>query len=271
MISNDVSAEFGKFSGGVVNLVSKSGTNLFHGSAWAGPPNAVLNANSFLNNATGVQRPEYTQNIYGANFGGPVKKDKLFLTWENLNFALGAPTGTTVPTAAMRTGDFSAPGIPTIYNPFSVCGFYGNPACPVVNGSPVYTRQPFAGNIITPGLINPYAAYILQGFSLPNQPGLTNNYFTNQHIFGYQHQYNCCFDYNLSDKQRLYARYTYWSVWSAPGEGFPDAQNLVAIGASSQWQTPSSCARRHLSSLAEFHTKRARVFPSDHTRGFRCR
>ncbi len=148
VVSNNASAEFGKFAGGVVNLTTKSGSNAFHGGVYEFFRNRVLNANAFFNNLSGLKRPKWNQNQYGANLGGPIKKNKVFFffAWENFDYNIEAPSSSSVPTQRMRAGDFSEPGVPTIYDPQTVCGFYGNAGCPLVNGSPVYTRQPFPGN-----------------------------------------------------------------------------------------------------------------------------
>src|SRR5438309_10454975 len=74
--TNNLSAEFGRFAGGVVNLTTKSGTNQFHGSAYEFLRNKVLNANTFFNNRTVDASPAFTQNQYGANHCGPVLREK---------------------------------------------------------------------------------------------------------------------------------------------------------------------------------------------------
>src|SRR5712671_2301533 len=76
--TNNLSAEFGRFAGGVVNLTTKSGTNQFHGSAYEFLRNRVLNSNTFFNNRSGVTTPAFTQNRFGANTGGRIIKDKTF-------------------------------------------------------------------------------------------------------------------------------------------------------------------------------------------------
>ena len=169
VVSNDVSAEFGRFAGGVVNMATKSGSNAFHGGVYEFFRNKVFNANAFFNNLGGIGRPQFTQNQYGANLGGPVKKDKLFfmVAWENFVFRQETPSLFSVPTAAMREGDFYASNLPRIYDPLTVCGFYSNAACPVSNGSPVYTRLPFANNIIPASRISPIAKTIQNQFGLP--------------------------------------------------------------------------------------------------------
>jgi hypothetical protein len=79
--SNAVSAEFGRFLGGVVNMATKSGTNTYHASAYDYLRNRVLNTNDFFNNRSGVPRNAFTQNQYGITAGGPAVKDKLFLLY----------------------------------------------------------------------------------------------------------------------------------------------------------------------------------------------
>ncbi len=119
--TNNVSPEFGRFAGGIVNLATKSGTNQLHGVAYEFLRNRHLNANDFFSNRSNIARPAFSQNQYGANVGGPVIKDKtfFFFSWEGFKYRQGIPTVTTVPTAATRTGDFSAAGIPLIYDPLA--------------------------------------------------------------------------------------------------------------------------------------------------------
>src|SRR5262249_16391111 len=76
--TNNPDSGFGGFPGGVINLTSKSGTNLYHGSAYEFLRNKALNANTFFNNRSHIGRPAFTQNQFGGNVGGPVLKEKLF-------------------------------------------------------------------------------------------------------------------------------------------------------------------------------------------------
>ena len=105
--TNNLSAEFGRFSGGVINLSTKSGSNAFHGSVYEYLRNKSLNANNFFNNRAGIPRPAFTQNQYGANLGGPIIKDKsfFFFGWEGFGLRQGLPYTWTVPTLAMRAGE----------------------------------------------------------------------------------------------------------------------------------------------------------------------
>src|SRR5271169_871875 len=113
---NNLGAEWGKFSGGVVNLSTKAGTNNWHGSAYEYFRNKVLNANEYFNKQTQLangeknEQPPWTQNQYGFQLGGPVVKNKTFFytSWEQYRQRTGAPFTTTVPGPNMLNGDFSA-------------------------------------------------------------------------------------------------------------------------------------------------------------------
>jgi len=113
---SNLGAEWGKFSGGVTNLSTKSGTNSWHGSAYEYFRNKVLNANEYFNKqtelASGAKNiaPPWTQNQYGFQVGGPVIKDKTFfyVSWEQYRQRTGSPFTTSVPQTAMLSGDFSS-------------------------------------------------------------------------------------------------------------------------------------------------------------------
>jgi len=222
--TNSVSPEFGRFAGGVVNLASKGGTNAFHGNLYEYFRNKALNANNFFNNRSGIARPAFNQNQYGANVAGPVRKDKTFFafTWEDFKLRVGLPTVTTVPTAAMRAGDFSAAGIPAIYDPLTVCGNYGNAACAKdANGNPIYTRQPFPNRMIPASRFDP-TAQVMNNYSwgLPTQGGILNNFVTNGTGGGDNYQINARGDQVIGDKQRLFARYSRWLGNTIPNDLF---------------------------------------------------
>jgi len=216
--TNNLSAEFGRFTGGVINLTSKSGTNLYHGSAYEFLRNKVLNANTFFNNRSHIGRPAFTQNQFGGNVGGPVFKEKLFFfsSYEGFRQRQGQSFLFSVPTEAMRNGDFSALTA-RIYDPLTTCGRLGNPACAKdANGADIITRQPFADNKIPANRLDPTAKILSNLWAKPNLPGTVFNYATNASIGGNNDQINVRMDYNLSEKQRLFGRYTRWSNLSLP-------------------------------------------------------
>src|SRR2546429_7416786 len=134
--TNNLGPEYGRFAGGVINLSTKSGTNTFHGSGFEFLRNRVLNANDFFANSSGIARPPFTQNQFGANVGGPVLKDKLFFfsAYDGFRQRKGSIFQTWVPTAAERGGDFSQIGssnlssVLPVYDP-KTSGVGTNPAC----------------------------------------------------------------------------------------------------------------------------------------------
>lgn len=85
VMTSNFGAEFGRASGGVVNLVTKSGSNQFHGSAYEFNRISALSSNTYENNATATPRAIFTRNNFGFSVGGPIKKDKLFF-FDNLEW-----------------------------------------------------------------------------------------------------------------------------------------------------------------------------------------
>src|SRR5579872_1419789 len=164
--TNNLSAEFGRFAVGVMNLTTKSGTNQFHGTLYEFLRNKVLNSNTFFNNAAGVPTPAFTQNQFGGAIGGPVRiphvyngHDKLFFfaNLERYTQRTGLSSTFTVPTPAETVGDFSglrgANGALTpIYDALTTV------ADP--NNAGHYIRTPFPNNTIPANRIDPAAAYL---------------------------------------------------------------------------------------------------------------
>lgn len=138
VVTNNVSAEYGNYAGGVINITSKSGGNAFHGAAYEYLRNKILNANGFFSNRVDLSRPPLVQNQFGGTLGGPIRKDKTFFFFgiERQIIRTAVLSLTTVPTAAMRAGDFSAPGLAPIYdqsqpgNPQFQCNGVLNVICP---------------------------------------------------------------------------------------------------------------------------------------------
>jgi hypothetical protein len=223
--TNNLGPEYGRFAGGVINLTTKSGTNQFHGSFYDFIRNKVLNANDFFDNRNGVQRPPFTQNQFGGNGGGPILKDKLFFfgSYEGFRLRKGSPFQSYVPTAAERSGDFSAVGSSntssafTIYDP-TTSGVGGNPAC---NGTNPVCRTAFPNNIIPANKLDPTAVALLNFFPMPNLTGSTTANFADSYSTGGNvDQYNARIDYALGQRQRIFGRYTQSKVLSLPDNPF---------------------------------------------------
>jgi outer membrane receptor protein involved in Fe transport len=197
--TNNVSAEFGGFAGGVIQISTKSGTNEFHGSAYEYFRNTVLDANDWFSNHAGLKRAPLHQNQYGFNMGGPIIRNKLFafFSFERESLTSGAIDTFTLPTAAELGGDFSAISTP-IYD-------LSKPGFPQFSCNGVL-------NVICPSRIDPISAKILAlETPAPNRPGLVNNFVATAPIEGAQNQYNARLDYSLGKADSLFARYTFWN------------------------------------------------------------
>lgn len=232
--SNGFKAEYGHAGGGVMNFVSKSGTNQFHGSAYEFLRNNDLDANSFFNNRAGIARRIYKQNDFGGSFGGPVwipkvykGKDKTFFfaayeAFRNRNGATGF--GASVPTSEMYNGDFSNWVTRNAAGQVVQVPIY-DPTSQVRNADGTFTRTPFAGNKIPVSMFDPIsakalAAYTANGKLTPNNgaaPGtvgyINNNYFVSSgsvvspntkisvkgdHVFNEKHRISGYYGYNRS-------------------------------------------------------------------------
>jgi hypothetical protein len=215
-------AEYGRYTGGVVNIASKAGTNAFHGTVYEFLRNKVLNAANFFDNANGQPKGPFVQNQFGLNSGGPAKKDKIFFfaSYEGYRSRTGVAFNRSVPTLGELAGDFtgyvSAAGaqIP-IYDPSTQCGVSGNAPCSaaqLANTQPQRTQ--FTGNKIPASRISPIAKnYIAFPYwGLPNVPGQqfgnVLNFYKIPATGGDNNQLNFRGDINVSDKQRVFGRFT---------------------------------------------------------------
>ena len=208
--TNNVSAEYGSYAGGVINLTTKSGTNAFHGAAYEYLRNKVLNANDFFTNRGGpgntpLPRPPLVQNQFGATFGGPLVKDRTFFFGGFERQTIHSATQAqqyTVPTAAQLAGDFSDPRLPKIYDPTTGLQFQCNGVL----------------NVICPNRLDQAAVNIMTlNYPRQNIPGaVTQNFIAPTKIGGVNAQYNIRVDHRLSDKNNLFGRYTYWKADSNP-------------------------------------------------------
>jgi len=191
---NNFSAEYANGLA-VFNVITKSGTNQYHGTLYEFNQNDLYDAANFFVNSVGQTKAAVRWNEYGGNIGGPIKKDKAFFFF---NFQRN-PTGShatgfyTYPTAAMRQGNFA--GLPPIYDPATTTQ--------LPDGT--YTRTAFANNVIPPGRIDSAANNIQQYFPMPNIPGagVVNNYFYNIFVPQTTTYYNAKVDYNISAANRL--------------------------------------------------------------------
>lgn len=200
--TNNYSAEFPNTAGGVINVITKSGTNKFHGSLYEFHRSTGLNANNFFANQAGLSRPPFLYNQFGASLGGPIfpKHTFFFFSYEGLRWTQAVTTTATVPTTAERAGDFSGQPL-SIYNPFSTT---------MDPSTGQYVRTQFAGNVIPSGMLDPTATTLLNYLPLPNQPGnlLANNFISNASSPIDKNDFSLRVDQQLSTKSRLFGRFS---------------------------------------------------------------
>lgn len=213
---NSYGAEFGGASGAQVNIVTRGGTNEFHGSLfYFGRDDALNSINYFLKQA-GQDKEKLSRHDFGWTLSGPIIKDKLhfFASQEWNREKRGTVRTSFVPNAQERVGDFSGPGV-------AGC----SPAKPI---DPL-TGQPFPGNVIPADRISPAGRLLLQLFPLPNTTpaaGSCNNWVDSLDSPINWRQENIRLDWSLSDRTRLMMRYTQDS-WQ---NNAPDMNSTVSGG-----------------------------------------
>jgi hypothetical protein len=200
VLQNSFPAEYGPSAGGVISIVTKGGTQQFHGGVYYYNRNEAFNANNFFNNRAGVPSPRYRYNTTGINLGGPIyipghfnrSKQKLFFYFSVEYLPNQSPNSISyfnVPTQAMRNGDFSQ-------------GLQAGAAAPKIT-DPLNNKAPFPGNVIPANRMDPNSAKLLSIFPLPNTADSRGNYY----IAGSEDlpvkQELLRIDYNRSDRNRL--------------------------------------------------------------------
>ncbi|MDE1160743.1 MAG: carboxypeptidase-like regulatory domain-containing protein [Acidobacteriaceae bacterium] len=219
--ANNVPAEFGRFNGGVVNVATRSGSADFHGSVYDYFRHEALNARNFF--ARTGAKPEYRRNLYGATLGGPVLKEKLFFfaDYQGLKQRIGVPRVSTVPTEAMRSGNFS--GVAKIYNPCST----------VVSLAGVVTRTEFTNDTITAGqcAFDARALQILNLYPHPQSTATASNYTFVNNDDDHQNQFDVRLDGNFSAKDRGFVRYSYFADAEKPADFIPLYGGLISSSA----------------------------------------
>ena len=163
---NSFSAEFGQAQGAVINLITKGGTNQFHGTGFEFLRNDVLNASDFFLNSAGQPKAALRYNNFGFNFNGPIKKNKAFFFWseEWRRERRGLVRSAKVPTAAEKLGDFSGLLTDPLPHDSATCR-------PDPGDSAATICDPFPGNKIPANRLSPVGLALLKVYSDPNNPG----------------------------------------------------------------------------------------------------
>ena len=221
--TNNNTAEYGMYTGGVINITTKSGTNSFHGTTYEYARNTILDATDFFSKRGTTGKQPFHQNQFGGNIGGPIWKNKVFMFFDYQGYRqiYGYPFRVNTPTPAMLQGNFS--GITTpIYDPLTTCGTNGNPACtPAQSAGTAPSRTQFSYNgvlnVIPPGRLSTVAKNLTAypEFGPPTSAGDPGTAFNNLTRFaatgGNNDQFNYRSDQQISTKQRLFERYTRWN------------------------------------------------------------
>lgn len=208
VLTNSMSAEFGRTGGGVISVISRSGTNRYHGSLFEFLRNDKMNANNFFSNSSGALLAPLAVNQYGGTLGGPIKKDRafFFFNYEGYRERRAQTRIITSPSARERAGDFSetltaAGQLITIYDPLTTQASGGG-----------FVRQAFPGNVIPANRVSKLSQEILKLVPAGNLPGLRNsraqNLFQTAKSPINRYDWGLKGDYNFTEKSRFAMCYT---------------------------------------------------------------
>jgi hypothetical protein len=218
-----IPAQFGYTSGGVINIISRSGANAFHGSVYEFFRNDLLDATIAIPKPR-FGKPELRFNNYGGTFGGPIKRNRAFFftNYEEARYINGQTGYNSVPTAQERTGNFNDLGrlVNNVCTPYAIY----DPA----TGTNTVPRTTFLGNIIPTSRLDP-AALTIQAtlYPLPNNTSgaydpctHSNNYLAAPKVAFNERSALGRVDYSLSEKNSLFARYAYYQAQTNNASGF---------------------------------------------------
>jgi hypothetical protein len=217
LITQNASAEFGNFMGGIVSASIKSGSNQFHGDLFEFFRNDKLNANEWSNNFApdgGIERQPMRWNEFGASLGGPILRDKLFffVDYQGQRFVTPKSYAVSVLTPLERQGNFSE-----LLAQGKQLNYPG-------------TTTPIAGNIIPTNLLSPTALSIVnsQYYPLPTSSGLNQNLINSNPGSITGDQGDAKVDWNRSEKDRIFGRYSQSQISNPSTNSVPFYYNSFA-------------------------------------------
>lgn len=192
METHNYGAEFGRGGGAIVQVTTKSGTNAIHGTLFEFLRNEKLDANDFFN--SGRPQPPYRQNQFGATFGGPLVKDRMFYfgSYEGTRIREKLTRLSVVPTPAQVMGNFA--GVAAVHDP----------ASQLDDG----TRARFTDDTIPRSRIDPIASRMIELYPEPNRSG-TQNYLFNPARNRDDDKIDTRFDWRASENHTIFVRYSY--------------------------------------------------------------
>jgi len=207
--SNSYDAEFGRTSGGIINVITKSGANDLHGLLYDFERHSVIEANNWFNNRGGIPNPSFKRHQFGANAGGPIIKNKTFFfaDYEGLRQGFPVTYTSTVPTDLQKNGDFSK----TVASDGTQILVYDpNTLTTLPNGT--RQRTPFAGNVIPSTRFDAVARKIGSYYPAANQKGdpITgaNNFLLSAGSTIDTDKWDARVDQNFGQNTRLFTRYS---------------------------------------------------------------
>jgi hypothetical protein len=250
--TNSPPAEFGRFNGGVVNLTTKAGTNVFHGTGFEFLRHESLNARNVFA-PVNTAKPEFRRSQYGGILGGPLVRDRwfFFADYQGQRQQIGRTVISTVPTLLQRQGIFTeAIGgrVATVFDPATTTG--------EANG---FTRTAFAGNAIPDARIDPVARALLARYPLPTAAGTSNNYRRTASEIDDQDQFDVRVDQRL-DQVQAFGRLGVFRDRFTPVTPLPEGSGVVASGTLGPQQTrATSLASAYRQVLSPFMLNELRI------------
>jgi len=197
VVTNNNSAEYGFRMGAKVIVTTKSGTNEIHGSGYEFLRNDKLDGTNFMANSRGSGKPTLRRNQLGATIGGPIAKNKMFyfVSWQSTYERLGQSFTSSVPSVAVKNGDFSGEPDPNrlIHDPLT---------------NPGGVRDPFPNLQVPATRFDPVSQNIINIYPDPNAAGLRNNFFFSPADRINSHQYDFKWDYNINEAHKTFIRYS---------------------------------------------------------------
>jgi len=231
LVTNGYAAELGRTAGGVINLVTKSGTDRFHGSLFEFFRNEKLDAKNFF--AGPGPTPAFKQNQFGGSLGGPIKKGNTFFfgDYEGLRLRQGITFTSSVPSMATRQWNFA--GLATIYDPL--------------------TRTPYSNNRIPVSAMDPAAVKIVNLWPAPQKPGLVNNFTLSPNKQDREDKFDARVDHQFGAQSSLFGRYSFNDGNIVTPGALPSVGDIQPVGINGGFPGPA-LVRAQNAGLNYIHT-----------------
>jgi hypothetical protein len=224
--TNALAAEFGMTGGGVINLVTKSGTNQVRGSVFEFFRNDALDATGWTNNRNNLDKSPLSYHQFGGTIGGPIwlpdrlgalgydgrNRSFFFFNYEGIRYDSSVTSLSRVPTEAERHGDFRQTFIRTSAGAFVPVQLYDPSTTRVNPAGSGFVRDLLGTSAIPAERLDPVALRAIQSYPLPNRPqddpSGRNNFISNTGTISDSNQYNARVDHTITNANRLFVRYS---------------------------------------------------------------